>query len=203
MIAHEIRYAAAAVVCFSVTVGLGLLTREPRTLPLDATAERFFFGHGTTLAWIFTVTGYGRTLGACYVAVFALALGFHRAIVELSALALTQIVSQFAARRLKLFFNRLRPANWLIKHEHDSSFPSGHATTAAVSFAGIVLLLWRSSLPYEIRAAATVLPAIFALGIGWSRMVLGAHYLTDVLGGYAFGTAWIFTMVALLEAYGV
>lgn len=97
----------------------------------------------------------------------------------------------------------MRPEKWLIKRELEPSFPSGHATTAAVTFAGIIVLLWRSSLPHEVKLAASVVPAVFALGIGWSRLVLGAHFLSDVLGGYALGAAWLCALLAVLEAYGV
>ncbi len=187
----------------AATILLGVATREPRRLALDVRAGQFFHGRGTNLAWIFTVTGYGPTLSATYAAFFVLALALHRSILELCMLTLTQMLSQFSAGRLKLVFKRLRPEKWLKRQEHDSSFPSGHATTAAVTFAGIVLLVWRSSLPHDLKVAASIPPACFALGIGWSRLVLGAHYLSDVLGGYAFGAAWLCAMLAVLEGYGV
>lgn len=189
--------------CASFTLLLGIVTRRLDTLAIDASAARLFHGRGVRAAWIFTVTGYSPTLIVTYVAMFALALGFHRSIVELGALATAQVLSQTSVRAIKTYFKRVRPENWLLKREGQSSFPSGHAATAAVTFAGIVLLLWRSSLPHELKLWATLPPGIFAVGIGWSRLALSAHYFTDVLGGYALGAAWLCATVAVLEAYGV
>ncbi len=149
------------------------------------------------------MTGYGPTLTAILVTFWILALVFHRSLIELTALTIAQIVSQASARALKRAFNRVRPEKWLRREEPDFSFPSGHATTAAVTFGGIALLVWRSSLPHDLKLTAGIAPALFALGIGWSRIVLGAHYLSDVGGGYALGAGWLCAMLAALEAYGV
>lgn len=200
---HELAYAVAGATCFAATMGLGLATREGRTFPLDVRAERLFYGRGAWFAWIFTVSGFGWTLCAIYVAVFTLALTLHRSLLELGALSLTQLVSQSTVPWIKGAFNRVRPVNWMIRQERHSSFPSGHATTAAVTFAGLALLIVRSSLPYDLKFPMATACVVFALGIGWSRIVLGAHYLSDVCGGYAFGAAWLFALVAVLEAFSV
>lgn len=200
---HEAEYAVAGVTCLAATLAFGIATREARELSLDARAEAAFYGRGVPLAWFFTASGYGWTLGAIYTGVFLLALALHRSLLELAALALTQLASQGLIPWVKRRFKRLRPANWLIRRERDSSFPSGHATTAAVTFAGLALLVIRSSLPHDLKLALSIAPVAFALGIGWSRIALGGHYLSDVLGGYAFGSAWLFALVAILEAFGV
>ncbi len=200
---HEFAYALAGVSSLAVTFALGLATREGRMFPLDARAERAFYGKGVPLAWFFTASGYGSVLCAIFAGSFALVLALHRSSIELGALALTQLVSQGLIARFKRRFKRVRPTNWLIHRELDSSFPSGHATTAAVTFAGFALLGLRSSFPHEVKLGLAAVCALFVLGIGWSRIVLGAHYLSDVCGGYAFGAACLFAMVALLEAFAV
>jgi membrane-associated phospholipid phosphatase len=200
---HELAYAVAGVSSLAATLALGLATREGRMFPLDARAERALYGKGVPLAWFFTTSGYGWVLGATYVAALALVLALHRTSIELAALALTQLVSQGLLARFKRRFKRVRPTNWLIRRELDSSFPSGHATTAAVTFAGFALLGLRSSLPHDVKLGIAAVCALFVLGIGWSRIVLGAHYLSDVCGGYAFGATWLFALVALLEAFAV
>jgi undecaprenyl-diphosphatase len=197
---HEAAYALAGASCLAATLALGIATREGRMFPLDARAERVFHGRGAALAWIFTVSGYGWALSLTYLAAFALAVALHRSWLELAALALTQLISQSVIPPIKERFKRLRPERWLVRREHDSSFPSGHATTAAVTFAGLALLVARSSFPHDLKLGIFIAAAIFALGIGWSRLVLGAHYLSDVCAGYTFGAAWLFAMVAILEA---
>jgi len=86
------------------------------------------------------------------------------------------------------------PAGIWIGHYSSASFPSGHATQSAAFYAALAIILGagRSS------RAKTVLwsvAALVTLAVGASRIYLGAHWLTDVLGGYALGTCWISVVV--------
>jgi len=77
------------------------------------------------------------------------------------------------------------------------SFPSGHALNSTVTYGLIALLAWRSGLPA--RARCVVMAALVALIIlvGLSRVGLGVHYPSDVLGGWLAGLV-IVAVVALL-----
>ena len=75
------------------------------------------------------------------------------------------------------------------------SFPSGHATECMAFFAMLLVLArfaGRARLWLWAIAAATVM-----LAVGASRIYLGAHWFTDVLGGYALGAAWVSLLVAV------
>lgn len=88
----------------------------------------------------------------------------------------------------KQFFQRDRPALWeSIAPEHTFSFPSGHAMGSATLAMVVVLLCWRT----RFRWPAVVLAALFALTVGASRIYLGVHYPSDILGGWAAGIAWV------------
>ena len=70
------------------------------------------------------------------------------------------------------------------------SYPSGHSMLAPIIF-GLGIIVWAAPWPSPaLRRAALVLAAFFALGIGFSRVYLGVHYPSDVLGGLLLGTAW-------------
>jgi len=92
---------------------------------------------------------------------------------------------------LKAGFGRLRPDPALAEIVATGwSFPSGHATMSAVVFLTMGALVAtthpkRSERAY-ILSAATLLTAL----VGLSRVALGVHWATDVLAGWAFGSAW-------------
>jgi len=71
-----------------------------------------------------------------------------------------------------------------------NSFPSGHATSSMAFAAGSVLIAWQSKLRTKMLAAAVV----FVVGVGLSRIVIGVHYPSDVLGGWALGLASVLAL---------
>jgi undecaprenyl-diphosphatase len=93
---------------------------------------------------------------------------------------------------LKLLFDRARPA-WddPLLTLTTRSFPSGHATGAALFYGFLACyLVWRMK---DAAAHALVIAACAAMValVGFSRVYLGVHYLSDVLAGISFGTAWL------------
>jgi undecaprenyl-diphosphatase len=88
----------------------------------------------------------------------------------------------------KQFFQRDRPTLWeSIAPEHTFSFPSGHAMGSATLAMVVALLCWHT----RWRWLAVVLATLFALLVGASRIYLGVHYPSDILGGFAAGIAWV------------
>jgi membrane-associated phospholipid phosphatase len=95
----------------------------------------------------------------------------------------------------KQFFQRGRPTLWeSIAPEHTFSFPSGHAMGSATLAMVVVLLCWHT----RWRWLAVVLAGSFALLVGVSRIYLGVHYPSDILGGFAAGIAWVSGVYLLL-----
>jgi len=70
------------------------------------------------------------------------------------------------------------------------SFPSGHATSSMSFAAGTVFVAWPTTLRAKVLAAAVV----FVAGVGLSRIVLGVHYPSDVLGGWTLGLACVLAL---------
>ncbi len=97
---------------------------------------------------------------------------------------------------LKLVVDRDRPAIAQLAGHSGSSFPSGHSAAAAACWAAIALvLLRRSSTP--VRAAGAVAAVLIAVAVGATRVLLGVHWLTDVVAGVTVGWAW-FGIVTLV-----
>lgn len=80
------------------------------------------------------------------------------------------------------------------------SFPSGHSMAAVVCY-GALLLVFMPLLDGWRRTAAIGATAALILLIGFSRLTLGVHFVSDVLGGYALGAAWLTASVAAFEIW--
>jgi membrane-associated phospholipid phosphatase len=80
------------------------------------------------------------------------------------------------------------------------SFPSGHAQSAVVAYA-VLLLVFFPALRGRQRSAAIAGSIAMAVAIGFSRVALGVHYASDVVAGYALGGAWVAATTALFSAW--
>lgn len=76
-----------------------------------------------------------------------------------------------------------------------TSFPSGHAQGAVVGY-GVLLLVLLPALRGAARPIAVTAALLMVFAIGFSRVALGVHYLSDVLAGYILGAAWTAAMIA-------
>lgn len=106
------------------------------------------------------------------------------------ALAWQYVVKQIMARP--------RPSFTLMT-ETGFSFPSGHATlAAAVAVLMIVMVIPQIRFRYR-RLLLTILVIVTAILVGVSRVYLGVHWASDVLGGWTLGTAWVLAVVAVFS----
>jgi membrane-associated phospholipid phosphatase len=106
------------------------------------------------------------------------------------AIALTLVfpVTQGAVQLVKMIVERPRPeANATLGEASGFSFPSAHSATSVAVYATIAFILIRASRHGHSRIAVASLAAALVLAVGFSRVLLGAHYPTDVLAGWIFG----------------
>lgn len=97
------------------------------------------------------------------------------------------------------YFDRPRPAIQMTIALTDPSFPSGHALSALV-FYGFLAYLLVPRMPSRFwKWFVGILLTFVALFVGASRLILGGHYVTDVVAGYAIGLAWAGLVYTLTE----
>ncbi|MCB5954439.1 phosphatase PAP2 family protein [Enterococcus sp. CWB-B31] len=92
---------------------------------------------------------------------------------------------------LKLIFLRERPDLEHLVTEHSYSFPSGHSTGSVLLYGTIILLLPLFVKKDSLRLTYQILLGIGILFIGISRVYLGVHFPSDILGGFCFGLSWL------------
>lgn len=170
--------------------------------PVAARAFDLRFAHAASLispGWIpylldvtFLGSAAGIIIGALLVSFYFASPGLYaRLFVAIGASAAT-------AAWFKSFFGRARPdAASLYVHDNSLSFPSGHATAAAALYGFLACLLYaRARTPIQ-KALVVMFAAIVIGAVGASRVALGVHYATDVLGGFLLAGAWIALAFAL------
>lgn len=147
-------------------------------------------------AWVLRLTFFGS---ARWFVVAALALPallwwglqLRREAVEIfAAVAGSALLNQL----LKGFFGRVRPLTALV-YQPGLSFPSGHAMIGLALYGMLAWQLWR----HGRHPFWAVLLLLWAVGIGLTRIYLHVHYATDVLAGFAAGTAWVVLVQAAVR----
>lgn len=93
---------------------------------------------------------------------------------------------------------RPNPARWLVI-EHGYSFPSGHSMNGLIFYGMLIFLIRRSSLSRYKKNVLTVVFGLLIPLIGWTRLFCGVHYVSDVLGGWSLGLAWVLLVSCLID----
>ena len=189
---------SAAIVVFvvgavSMALVLVMIHTNSGLARLDRSASLFGAHHATALSTRF-LRFYTQLGGALVIVPLAVIVAIVETIRQRSVAIiafLTLVVGgQFlVANVIKSIVGRARPAFDQLTGFSGSSFPSGHAVASAACLAAFALVIGRRR-SLKVRALLAGLAVGLATGIAWCRVMLGVHWLTDVLGGLALGWAW-------------
>jgi membrane-associated phospholipid phosphatase len=144
-----------------------------------------------------TTVGSVPFVAVVFVIVVALLL-YHRHRAEALFLTAAIVGSVALNGTLKLVVERPRPALPWAHVLPDYSFPSGHSMDSLVFYLALALVVWTL---YGPRAGSIAIPLalLVVIAVGFSRIYLGYHYLSDVVGGFAAGLAWLFVVALAFE----
>jgi membrane-associated phospholipid phosphatase len=191
--------ALLAAICFLALLGLGLLARTSLVTRLDLRVDVKAEGLRSpleTVAALGVTDAAAEAVGICTLLVAVIALVLRRRRWDAARLFVAAGAAWALGIAMKLLIARGRPpaSLWLLKPDSSGSFPSGHDTTACLMIV-IALVVFRG-LPIA-RVIATALAVVFAMVVGASRIYLGDHYPTDVLG------SWFAVAAAVLFVWAV
>ncbi|MFC0213722.1 phosphatase PAP2 family protein [Paenibacillus chartarius] len=121
--------------------------------------------------------------------------------VELLFFVFSLLGSYGLNKLLKLWLQRERPDIYRLVEADGFSFPSGHAMQAFALYATLVFLLWRHVSSRRNRLLLLIGCVTMIVTIGISRIYLGVHYPSDVIGSYAAGAVWFCLTVCLFRRH--
>jgi undecaprenyl-diphosphatase len=126
----------------------------------------------------------------------------YRRLLKLAAFVVVTEVGSIALNNLiKLLVGRARPhLTDPVAVAAGKSFPSGHGQAAIVGYA-ILVAVFLPAVPRGRRPWLVVPAALMVLLIGFSRIALGVHYLSDVMGAYLIGMVWFLGMAGAFGAW--
>ena len=137
---------------------------------------------------------------AAVTAVAAILLWRRRLKAELELLLLAAVGAEILTVGLKLGFERERPFfPDPLATESTYSFPSGHASVSLAVYGTIGYIAARHAATRRRQIAILAATTGLVLLIGFSRLYLGVHYLSDVIAGFSLGLAWVALCVVLLH----
>ncbi|MEW9701657.1 phosphatase PAP2 family protein [Paenibacillus sp. SI8] len=155
----------------------------------------------TVIMKIFTFIGSTKTVVILSLGliVFLYKVLHHR--LELTLLVMILAGTAIFNQILKSIFTRERPSLHRLITETGYSFPSGHSMEAFALYATIAFLLWRHMATRRGRTTLVVFSVCMIVLIGISRIYLGVHYPSDVIGAYFASGFWFAIMVWLFQWY--
>lgn len=194
--------AAVAGAC-GLFVGLGVLVRYSilQKFDLSITKELQEREHPSLQPVMVGFTNAGDPIVVPLVGLVAAALLWRAGLPRAAKMVLGSLVSVPANIGLKTLWDRTRPDAKIVHvavETAGTSFPSGHAMGATALYGGLAALAWVHLDPRRTRLPLTVGLATIPIGVGISRVYLGAHWLSDVVAGTALG---LFILIPLVRRY--
>lgn len=183
----RLRFATLGMTAAVLVVVLGIVVGRWPDPAWMMPAEHAIVNRGALVAWWITWFGWIDVLLPLAILLLVLA---WRLPVWRSRLIFVVVEMALAWRTtdlLQRLFARPRRLDWVVKHETTFSYPSSHAAVAAVVYLLLAILVARGTLRGRAWIAAAL--AVLACAILWSRLALGAHYITDLAGGLMWGCA--------------
>lgn len=112
-----------------------------------------------------------------------------------SSIVIITILNQL----LKRILRRPRPTEFRIVEETGYSFPSGHSMVSMAFYGYLIYLIYRYIKNKYIKWSLIVLLSILICLIGISRIYLGVHYTSDVLGGFLLSISYLVVYISLIK----
>ena len=189
----------------ATVLGIVVALHPAPTGPERAVDRALFAPRPTTAFAVFrivTVAGSGAVVAVLGVGLAVLCWRWGRrslAVVCVAGPALAAAVELLA----KPIVGRVRPGTGALTGEGGFGFPSGHSAGATALAAAVILVAWRLCESRRLRDEITVGAVAYAFLVGVSRLVVGAHFALDVVGGWLLGIASVLLVATVVDRLGL
>jgi undecaprenyl-diphosphatase len=197
---RPLRFAASAIILFLLVIALGYAVDKGYLYAFDLPVSHLLnLKRGISPDWLILAAQLISWVGGGvqrFIIIGLLAIALWRWWGWGAALAMSaaSVVSVFTSEQLKQFFARPRPD--LVPHLENitsAAYPSGHSTNAAVVYVLFIMLV-----PQARRPGWKIAAGVMILLTGLSRIMLGVHWPTDVIGGWMLGIAFAVSTGAII-----
>lgn len=169
---------------------------------VDSAVTLFFYRHRTDLlsSSIYYFTQLGSSVGIAITLVISIIVLHFKGTWHYNASLLVSVLgSGVSIYFTKAYFHRERPLEVAYYDLSTFSFPSGHATGAVALVGMFCVFLYQEKENIKGADWWITLGILYIILIGISRIYLGVHFLSDVIGGYLLGSLWIIVALSILE----
>ena len=180
-------------IILSITIFTGLFNL------IDGYVESFFIGirNDKLTKIMINITNIG---GAYSLIVISILLLFFLKKKKNAIYIMINLVSVFVTSQIfKAIFRRARPDGLFLTHASGFSYPSGHTMVSMAYFAFITYLFVKKIDNKLTRITFIIFSSILIILIGFSRIYLGVHYLSDVIGGLLLGTSYLMIFLEIID----
>lgn len=182
-----------------------LVTKNPGPLALDNEVYNFiseFLIKDFFTPVVKIITKLSGTIFLITVAV--LVLVFIKNKKQGLAVAVNLALAPLTNQIVKQFFRRPRPdLSFRLIEETGFSFPSGHSMTSMAFYGFFIYLVYNNVKNKTVKWLLITLLSLVIVSVGFSRIYLGVHYTSDVLGGFAEGIAYLVLFITVCKKFEV
>jgi undecaprenyl-diphosphatase len=204
----KIQLTRAFFISLLCAIGFGLialLISDNKTVNFDNSISSFIHNFNTpvltSIMKFFTFIGSGAVIAVIVVLMMILFYNVLKHRTELILFMGILVGSALLNVLLKTIFHRARPIINRIIDVNGYSFPSGHAMAAFTLYGILTFLLWKHTPSYWGRSLLILCSAFMIIMIGVSRIYLGVHYPSDVIGGFLASGSWLILSIWTYQRY--
>ena len=159
-------------------------------------ASHFISNSLTPIVKIITFFGSATWIVIFTIILFVIIKNKRQNILLGTNLCIVTIINQI----LKHIFKRSRPTEFRIIDESGYSFPSGHSMVSMAFYGYLIYLVYKNIKNKYLKWILIVVLSILIILIGISRIYLGVHYTSDVLGGYLLSVSYLVLFIHITNS---